>query len=135
KRIEDASVATVGGTATTEGGDNVATTNSRSKRPTSDDDEDEASGVATPGLNQQLPPTKTRPDRGRDSRKRSRVERRARAAAVLRQAVHGNGGEDTEEPATRGGAIEVEEARAVLLAREERQRAQEVFVSRGVARA
>ncbi|CAN0434829.1 unnamed protein product, partial [Ectocarpus sp. 12 AP-2014] len=88
-----------------------------------------------PGINQQLPSTKTRPDRGHDSRKRSRVERRARAAAVLRQAVHGNGGEDNEEPATGGGTVDVEEARAVLLAREERRRAQEVFVSRGVARA
>lgn len=134
KRIEDASAATVDGTGTTAGGDNVA-----SKRPTSDNDEDEAGtarrAVATPGLNQQLPSAKTRPDRGRDSRKRSRVERRARAATVLRQAVHGKGGEDNEAPATGGGAVEVEEARAVLLAREERRRAQEVFVSRSVARA
>ncbi|CBN77476.1 hypothetical protein Esi_0059_0111 [Ectocarpus siliculosus] len=138
-RIEDASAATGGGTATTAGVDDVETTNSSSKRPTSDNDEDEEGrarrAVATPGLNKQLPSTKTRPDRGRDSRKRSRVERRARAAAVLRQAVHGNGGEDNEEPATGGGAVEAEEARVVLLAREERQRAQEVFVSRRVARA
>ncbi|CAM9421118.1 unnamed protein product [Ectocarpus sp. 13 AM-2016] len=139
KRIEDASAATVGGTATTAGGDDVTTINSRSRRPTSDNDEDEEGRarrkVVTPGINQQLPSTKTRPDRGHDSRKRSRVERRARAAAVLRQAVHGNGGEDSEEPATGGGTVDVEEARAVLLAREERRRAQEVFVSRRAARA
>lgn len=69
---------------------------------------------------------------GGETGKRVRAERRKRAAEVLRQAL-GDGGGD--ESATSGVAMEGEEARAVGLAREARQRAQETFVSRGVGAA
>lgn len=71
--------------------------------------------------------------------RRLRSERRKRAAAVLRQALgEGNGGGGGAEPAGLGMVMPAmgvpmtqgEEARAVELAREERRRAQETFVSR-----
>lgn len=76
---------------------------------------------------------------GRRVGKKLRSERRKRAAAVLRQALGegGGGGGGAESaglgtvmPATGVQMTQGEEARAVELAREERRRVQETFVSR-----
>jgi len=79
---------------------------------------------------------------GRAGRKKLRLERRKRAAAVLRQAI-GEGGAGGAEPtglvtempaATEMHMTQGDEAKAVELAREERRRAQETFVSRSGTR-
>lgn len=70
---------------------------------------------------------------GHKRRKRERAERRKRAAAILRQALGGyGGGAATTMP---DSEAQSEEARAVKLAREARQRAQETFTSGRVAEA
>lgn len=116
-RLEDASVATINGTATATAWTayTVATPKEREGVivSTSIDDPGEKLAGAEGG-----------------TRKRVRAERRKHAAEVLRQAL-GDGDESATPRVAAGG----EEARALGLAREARQRAQETFVSRGVGAA
>lgn len=133
ERLEDASAATVNGTVTTAAWaayTAVATAKQRGggKAPASNDDPGAKTAVVGAAV-------ATRPAvAGGGAGKRARAERRKHAAEVLRQAL-GDGSGVGDESATPGAAVESEEARAVGLAREARQRAQETFVSRGVAEA
>lgn len=70
---------------------------------------------------------------GHKHRKIERAKRRKRAAAILQQTVGDDGG--GTETAMPESAAQGEEARAVELAREARQTAQETLVSRRVAEA
>lgn len=127
-RLKDASATTVNGAATaaawTAFTTAPATSNGRGRGMIPASNHDPGAKLEVQGGGVATEPAVT----GGTARKRVRAERRKHAAEVLRQVLG-----DGDESATPGVSVEGEEARAVMLARETRQRAQEAFVSRGMA--
>ncbi|CAM9574872.1 unnamed protein product [Pylaiella littoralis] len=127
-RLKDASATTVNGAATAAAWiaftTAPATSNGRGRGMIPASNHDPGAKLEVQGGGVATEPAVT----GGTARKRVRAERRKHAAEVLRQVLG-----DGDESATPGVSVEGEEARAVMLARETRQRAQEAFVSRGMA--
>lgn len=144
ERLEDATAATIDQTAATAAwaagatpkrGQGSSSSALDIRKLTSDRDEDEnlTNRADETNVEQQMPSAKKVAAPRGEARKRARVERKARAAEILRQALGSHGGEANIERTVVGAPVESQEARAVEFAREARQMAQENFAPRSVA--